>query len=166
MPPLPNTPPSYAGGWAPPPPRAKHTARNVAIVVVGVAVAVALVLVTILASGGYISGPRVTAQVTGTDWYTDPNDAPIASGPGFSLAAGDSTPISISVSYDGCFLFCSANEVVSNPSAATPGFTVVSSNAPVTIPAGESGTLTVTVEFDTGNGDYNGPLAIVITEAD
>jgi flagellar basal body-associated protein FliL len=124
-------------------------------IVIGVVVVI-LILAALVYVGMTVNSVKVTAinlQFTGDSCsgWTDGTD------PGLTANAGSQVSDTISLPNDSIFSSCTAESVLTS----TSGFSIVSSNAPLTVNAGTTQSLSVVIGMPSGS--YNGVLTIVIS---
>jgi hypothetical protein len=161
------TPPQM--GYPQPPPQPKsHTGIYVAVAVIFVVVvlggaALAYENAHPSSSGSGNNSPPQTVVITATNLNPQGGNGNCwtsSTGTGGTIAAGSDFSTSWTLSYPGG-LFKPASCTVQSASVQTPGFTIVSSNAPLTVSAG--GTQTLTVVLGTPSTDYTGTVTLELT---
>ena len=128
-------------------------------VLVAVAVLVALV---VLDAGLYTYAERpggplhpYLLQISVVNWFLA--QYLLTTGAGFNATAGG--PLTVTLSFNNCELFCSTL-TVGSAATNTSGFAVERSNLPLSIPPGTTGNISVTLSVP-GSG-YSGPISVVL----
>jgi hypothetical protein len=152
------------GGQPPSPPRTSHTG---AIVAVAVVVVILVVIVALYVAGVFTSGtlpgsspPPVTVDITDVNWVLSgascSGDASQSTSAGETVNGGATITASEDLVNTALFGSCT----FSTP-AVTAGFTIVSSNAPVTVDAGGSQSLDMQIMVPSTS--YTGVLTVTLT---
>ena len=159
--PAPQAPPPYlpVPPYAAPPPPPKKS-RKLLWIGIGIGIVVVIVIIAAVAFVASNTSNTKSVNITAVNYqfigsscsgWTD------ATGSGVQGSAGGQVTLTFSLTNTAPFGTCTAQSI----STPTSGFTVVSSNTPLTVNAGATQTLTAVIGLPSQS--YNGVLTIVVS---